>query len=404
MRRVVVIGGGASGLMAALTAAEDSHNAVTLLERQSRVGRKLLSTGNGRCNLSNLHTAPSRYHGGTDGFVNGVLSQFGVEDTLAWFGKHGLVTAAEADGKIYPYSNMANSVVDVLRFGLNAGHVALVAGAAVEALERRRDDFLVRTAEQDFEADAVILACGGAAGSKLGGVMDGYRLLQSLGHHRTALYPSLVQIRTEPVYPRALKGVKAQAYLVVKRGGEILAHNQGEILFTEYGVSGPAVFEISRCVSVSGGHLLLQLDFWHAASQDEILAYLCAQRMRRGTLESGQLLTGVVNNRLGQMICKAAGFTAQKAATLTDSDLQKIAWQCQHFSLPILGVCGFDSAQVTAGGIQTGEFDPDTLESRLIPGLYACGEVLDIDGDCGGFNLQWAWSSGRVAGLLKGAV
>jgi predicted Rossmann fold flavoprotein len=402
MKQVVVIGGGASGLMAALTAAEDPNNAVTLLERQGRVGRKLLSTGNGRCNLSNLHAAPERYHGGADTFVAAVLSQFDVQETLGWFQNRGLITVAEADGKIYPYSNMANSVVDVLRFALEARDVHLVAGSAVEQITPHGDRFVIQAADQSFEADAVILACGGTSGSKLGGVMDGYRLGQTLGHHRTALYPSLVQLRTDPTYPRSLKGVKAQAYLSVEQQGEQLAENQGEVLFTEYGVSGPAIFEISRYVSLASGQVLtLQLDFWHAATLSEIVNFLKKQRESRAALESGQLLTGVVNNRLGQMICKAAGFTSRKIGELSDRDLRKIATQCKYFTLPILGVCGFDSAQVTAGGLRTDEFDPHTLESRLVPKLYACGEVLDVDGDCGGFNLQWAWSSGHLAGLLR---
>jgi predicted Rossmann fold flavoprotein len=404
MREIVVVGGGASGLIAAITAAENPENHVTLLERQSRVGRKLLSTGNGRCNLTNLNAAPECYHGAEQAFVASVLSRFSVADTLGWFRAHGLVTVSEPDGRVYPYSNMANSVVDILRFGADASGVTLAAGAAVEQVHTKGHCFTIQTADRSYAADALIVACGGAAGSKLGGVMDGYQLLKSLGHHRTALFPSLVQVKTDPTYPRSLKGVKAQARLSVRSERELLAENTGEILFTEYGVSGPAVFEISRVVSTTGDSLHLVLDFWPDASDETIMTYLRAQRSILGEKPCGSLLCGVVNGRLGQMICKAAGFTSQSAHTLSDDDLRRIARRCKQFELPITGVCGFDSAQVTAGGMRTDEFDSQTMGSRLVSGLYACGEVLDVDGDCGGFNLQWAWSSGHLAGLLKGGT
>lgn len=230
--------------------------------------------------------------------------------------------------------------------------------------------------------------------------MDGYRLAKMLGHHRTVLYPSLVQLRTDPTYPRALKGVKAECGIAILRGGERVAENRGEVLFTEYGVSGPAIFDISRTVSTGGEGLVCALDFFPDWETREVLDWLRLRRETMGAHEASTLLVGSCHTRLGQMLCKAAGFTSQRAADLTDRDLERIARQTKRFALPITGTCGFDQAQVTAGGLRTEEFDPETLESRVVPGLYACGEVLDVDGDCGGFNLQWAWSSGHLAGLL----
>ena len=209
-----------------------------------------------------------------------------------------------------------------------------------------------------------------------------------------------MQLKTDPTYPRALKGVKAEARVRILQGREVLAENRGEILFTEYGVSGPAIFEISRAAAVGGEGLLVELDFLPDWTAEATASWLQQRRDSAGSREAGSLLAGTLHSRLGQMVCKAAGFTAQSADTLNDADLQKIARQLRRFTLPILGVCGFDQAQVTAGGLRTDEFDPQTMESRLVPGFYACGEVLDIDGDCGGYNLQWAWSSGHLAGLL----
>ncbi len=395
---VCVIGGGAAGMLAALTAAENGHH-VLLLERQSRVGRKLLATGNGRCNLSNYHVSPAHYHGGA-GFCDFALSQFDVGKTLQYFASLGLLTVSEASGRIYPMSNMAGSVLDVLRYALERPEIDLQTGQTVTAVRKMPEGFSVKTETDTFSARRLILAAGGAAGSKVGGGMDGYRLAKSLGHHRTALYPSLVQLKTDPTYPRALKGVKVQCGISICRGSQVLARNSGEVLFTEYGVSGPAIFDLSRSVSAGGSDLTCLLNFFPDWEEAEVLHWLCQRQAAMAAHEASTLLTGSCHTRLGQMICKSAGFTNQRAAGLTRDDLRRIARQATHFALPITGTCGFDQAQVTAGGLDTSEFDPRTLQSRLVPGLYACGELLDIDGDCGGYNLQWAWSSGRLAGKL----
>lgn len=395
---VCVIGGGAAGMLAALTAAENGHR-VLLLERQSRVGRKLLATGNGRCNLSNYHVSPAHYHGGA-GFCDFALSQFDVGETLQYFASLGLLTVSEASGRIYPMSNMAGSVLDVLRYALERPEIDLQTGQTVTAVRKMPEGFSAKTETDTFSARCLILAAGGAAGSKVGGGMDGYRLAKSLGHHRTALYPSLVQLKTDPTYPRALKGVKAQCGISICRGSQVLARNSGEVLFTEYGVSGPAIFDLSRSVSAGGSDLTCLLNFFPDWEEAEVLHWLSQRQTAMAAHEASTLLTGSCHTRLGQMICKSAGFTNQRAAGLTRDDLRRIARQATHFALPITGTCGFDQAQVTAGGLDTSEFDPRTLQSRLVPGLYACGELLDIDGDCGGYNLQWAWSSGRLAGKL----
>ena len=399
MTDVIVIGGGASGMIAALTVAENGRS-VVLLERQSRVGRKLLATGNGRCNLTNYHVSPDHYHGEDSGFCAHALRTFDVGATLQYFASLGLLTVSEDSGRVYPMSNMAGSVLDVLRYGLERPGIQICTGQAVTAIKHAAESFTVRTETEVFAARKVILAAGGAAGSKVGGVMDGYRLAKMLGHHRTVLYPSLVQLRTDPTYPRALKGIKAECGIAILRGGERVAENRGEVLFTEYGVSGPAIFDISRTVSTGGEGLVCALDFFPDWETREVLDWLRLRREAMGAHEASTLLVGSCHTRLGQMLCKAAGFTSQRAADLTDSDLERIARQVKRFALPITGTCGFDQAQVTAGGLRTGEFDPRTMESRLVPGFYACGEVLDIDGDCGGFNLQWAWASGRLAGRL----
>ncbi len=399
--KVLIIGGGASGMMAALTAAEDPRNTVTLLERQSRVGRKLLATGNGRCNLSNLHASEAHYHGNDPTFVRRALEYFNVEDTLAFFRSLGLLTVAEDSGKIYPFSDQANSVVDVLRFALEQRGVDVRCGCEVLSIGKKARGYTIKTAEESFYCDKLILACGGAAGSKLGGTDWGYKLLGSLGHSVTRLRPSLVQIKTDVTLTKGLKGVRADAGITLKRDGQTVATNAGEVQFTDFGISGPATFELSRVVT--GGEQVLLLDLlrpWEEAAVLDMVRQKCAAFP---ALAGEELLTGILHNRLGKIVLKASGVEiAEKLEAYQEKDLQKIVHTIKYFPMTVTGVMGLELAQVTAGGVPTSEFRPDTLESRLNPGLYATGEVLDIDGDCGGYNLQWAWSSGRLAGKLGG--
>ena len=402
MTDVIIIGGGASGMMAALTAAENGRS-VLLLERQSRVGRKLLATGNGRCNLTNHHAAPDRYHGEDGGFCAHALRAFDVGSTLQYFASLGLLTVSEDSGRVYPMSNMAGSVLDVLRYALERPGIQVRTGQVVTAVKPAAEGFAVKTETDAFAARRVILAAGGGAGSKVGGVMDGYRLAKALGHHRTALYPSLVQLKTDPTYPRALKGIKAECGITVRRGSDVVAENRGEVLFTEYGVSGPAIFEISRYAI--GEDVTLSLDLWPEQSEADTAAWLRRRQalaLRNREFTCGQAFTGALHSRLSQMAAKYAGLSPSlPLADAPEEALAALARICKHFELPVTGTCGFDQAQVTAGGLRTDEFDPHTLQSRLVPGLYACGEVLDVDGDCGGYNLQWAWSSGHLAGQLR---
>lgn len=396
--KVLIIGGGASGMMAALTAAEDSSNQVTLLERQSRVGRKLLATGNGRCNLSNVHAGPGHYHGAAPSFADRALAFFPVDDTLAFFRSLGLWTVTEPSGKIYPFSDQANSVVDVLRFALEQRGVDVRCGCEVTGVSKKARGYNVRTAEQTFFCDRLILACGGMAGGKLGGTDWGYRLLGSMGHTVTPLQPSLVQMKTDTTLTRSLKGVRADAGITLKQEGRTVAVNQGEIQFTDFGVSGPAIFELSRQVDRQS---LLLLDLLRPWEETFIQAALEERCVQFPDLPSEELLTGMLHNRLGKVVLKASGIQLPEALGQLDRDtLHRIAHTAKYFPLTVTGVMSMDQAQVTAGGILTSEFRSDTLESRLCPGLFATGEVLDIDGDCGGYNLQWAWSSGRLAGKL----
>ena len=400
MREVLIIGGGASGLAAAIRAAENGENHVTLLERRNRVGHKLLATGNGRCNLSNSGVSVRHYHGEDPDFAAPVLSRYPPGRVLEFFGALGLRTAEEYGGRVYPMSGHAGSVLDVLRLALEKPNVRLETGAAVTAVRREGGGFRALWEGGSARGDALIVACGGCAGSRLGGVTDGYRLLGALGHGCTPLAPALTALRTAPEYPRALKGIRADARLTLLRGEDVLGRERDDVLFTDTGLSGTAVFALSRLVSGRAPATAAALDFFPDTPLAALRADLARRRAQWPQLPANRLLTGTVHSRLGLMLCKYAGTGAAEAQSLPDAALDALARAMKDFRLPVTGAAGFETAQVTAGGMRTAEFDAKSLQSRRVPGLYACGEVLDIDGDCGGYNLHWAWASGLTAGEL----
>lgn len=398
---VGIIGAGASGMTAALAAAENPNASVILMERQSRVGRKLQATGNGRCNLSNIYAKDRGYNGQRPEFVLPAICNFDPDMTLAWFQALGLYTVIEPSGKVYPYSDQANSVVDILRLNLNKPNITLKLGFEAIKIQKTDSGFLVTSPEESIACDRLIVACGGLAGSKLGGSMSGYKLLNKLGHKTTKLRPSLVQIKTDWAGITALKGVRANCHVQILKDGKLFRESIGELQLTEQGISGPVVFEISRDVCWGGGEWTAQLDFLPDRSGEELLQEL--NKRRQTDLPMEELLTGILHNRLGRVLTKTAGVQGKKLAKeLSDREAEDVCNGVKSLQITLTEPLGMDSAQVTAGGVLTEQFDENTMESRLVPGLYACGEVLDIDGDCGGFNLQWAWSSGRCAGLHAG--
>lgn len=399
--KVGIIGGGASGMAAALAAAENPNAQIILMERQARVGRKLQATGNGRCNLTNLHAAKGGYHGENAAFSDYAIDCFGPDRTLEWFHSLGLFTVAEESGRVYPYSDQANSVVDVLRFALEQPNITVKLGFEVEKVKKTASGFRVEGKDGVLECDRLIIACGGLAGTKLGGTVSGYKLLRSLGHKCTKLRPTLVQLKSNWNGMAGLKGVRANCHAAIFHNGELHNESTGELQFTEYGLSGPVIFEISRDACQGGGEWLCRLDFLPGIGEDTIKEELL--RRRETNLPASELLTGILHNRLGRVLTQVAGISGNRMiAEVSDYDLGQLAKLVKEFAVSLTEPMGMDAAQVTAGGILTKEFDKKTMESRIVPGLYACGEVLDIDGDCGGYNLQWAWSSGRLAGLHAG--
>lgn len=389
---IAIIGGGASGLMAAITA-KSSDNRVIIYEREKRVGKKLLATGNGRCNLTNTGADIYNYHGKNPEFVKGAVKRFWVRETLNFFSSIGVLWKEEQEGKVYPYSDTASSVLDVLRRKAETVGVETVCEYDVKEIRKTKKGFLIVPYKgESAVCDKLIIAAGGKASPNLGSNGSGYELLKSMGHKITKLSPSLVQMKTETEVVKKLKGIKINAKLTVGEN-----ENTGEILFTDYGLSGPPVFSLSsRMEDVAEA----VLDIMPEYSFDEVYSVLCERCAYLYDVPLEEYFTGMLNKRVGQALLKSVGVMplSRLSSTLSEKELKKIACAIKQWKFKIEGTMSWNNAQVTRGGAVTAEFNEVTMESKLVKNMYACGEVLDIDGDCGGYNLQWAWSSGYLAG------
>lgn len=403
MKQIVIVGGGASGLAAAIIAAREAPRArVIVLERMDRVGKKLLATGNGRCNLTNTEAGPAHYYSVGRRAPQEVLEGMTPDGVLRFFASLGLLCREEEEeGRVYPYCRQAGMVLDVLLAELARLGVELRCGSAVTDIRREKRGLAVKTASgETLSAASVILTCGGCAAPKLGSDGSGYALASALGHSCTPLHPALTAFRCQMSGMAGLKGIRAQAGLTLLAGERVLGRETGELQFTEYGLSGIPAMQLSgRLAKVKKGEACIAaVDLFPHWSQEALFRELKARRERQPTLET--LLLGTVHKRLAWTVMKNIGLPPLSTACvmLSVEQLRQLAETLKHWEFPIVGVQGWDNAQVTAGGVPLEEIVPDTMESRLMPGLYLAGELLDIHGDCGGFNLHWAWCSGIRAG------
>jgi predicted Rossmann fold flavoprotein len=402
-KKIIIVGGGAAGMIAAVSAGRLGAD-VTILEKNPRVGKKILATGNGRCNYTNINANVSCYNGNNPKFIYSVLSDFTIEKTISFFKKLGIEHKVEDLGKVFPMSDQASSILDVLLYELNNIGVNIICDANVKDILKSGNGFVIRVESgKEYAADKVILAPGGKAMPSSGSDGNGYELAKKLGHTITDIFPALVQIMLEGQYFKRIDGVKFVGTAEIIHKNKSIVKDRGDILFTNYGVSGPPVLQISR----KAGELLNQkkeayvkLDILDTMTVDEVRA-LMNKRFGNNPRKSVEFsLVGLINKRLIPVVLAEAGIEDIKrpVSCISGSEIESIARVLKDWRFKIRGTKSWTSAQVTAGGVVTDEIDPKTMESRLVKGLYFAGEILDIDGQCGGFNLQWAWSSGFVAG------
>ncbi len=390
---IAIIGGGASGLF--LATALKGEKDVALFERADRVGKKLSATGNGQGNITNLSAPQTAYFSAREKDAlraEEIVQSYPPQALIGFFEKLGVILSADERGRVYPASRQASALTDALRFAIAEKGVDTRLSAQITDIRKTREGFILTANGKEFFANKVVLCAGGKAAKNFGTDGTAYALAQSFGHTVTPLYPSLVQIKTDTRYTKTLKGIRvADGGLTASVNGRKVSIF-GDILFTDYGISGDAAFRISAFIAhlLPSNEVSLSIDFLPKYNETEIYKALCQKRTAFPALAESELLFGIVNNQIGRAVCKRAG-----------GDLKKIARLVKDFPLTACGSLGFDYAQVTKGGIPLAETD-NNLQSRLIDGLYFTGEILDIDGQCGGFNLQWAFSSAmRVAEALN---
>ena len=371
MKRFVVIGGGAAGLAAAVLLSQKGE--VTVLERGERVGRKLSASGNGQGNITNLHMGKEHYFSDDLEKVGRILQKYGAEETISFFERMGGIYLPDERGRVYPAGRQASALTDLLRTRLAREEVRVIYGAKVDKIDFS-GDFSVEWERGSLHADAVLLAAGGKAAPNYGTDGQSYALAEKFGHTVTPLKPVLVQIKCDPDAVRGLRGIRVDGNIRVLRGAKLIVERRGDILFTESGISGDASFFISSYAETGDA---LELDFLPAVSEERLLPVLGDGRIER--------LLCVVNNGL-----------ARALARMGEGNPQTLLRLIKHYPLTVTGTLGFAYAQATRGGIPLSETD-ENLMSLKRRGLFFAGEILNVDGECGGYNLQWAFASARAA-------
>lgn len=400
--RIAIIGGGAAGMMAAITATEN-HAKVTLFEKNDRVGKKILATGNGKCNLSNLDFSVAQYYCKAPAKLQKIFEKFSVQDTIQFFQEKGLMIR-DKNQYLYPYSEQASAVQDTLRKYLN--QVEVITDAEIVQIDHRNDKQNFEVKDQAgccYYYDKVILACGSPASLKKGEGMTGYKLAAQAGHQINKLMPGLVSLQSNDSFIKALAGVRSQAHISLWINSQKVAEEQGELQFTDYGISGIPVFQISRLVSEAihqdkNAKMRVNIDFFPEISNEAYQEFVKKRfnNLQEDNLE--QFLSGTVNKKINIVMMKQVDLKPNKL--VKEIGLKSILSLMQlykNFVINITGPNTLDKAQICAGGVDFAQVT-ESMESTIRSGLYFAGEIVDIDGKCGGYNLQWAWSSGYIAG------
>ncbi len=381
--KVAIVGGGASGLLCAIELLSGdnalSGNDVVVLERNDRVGKKLIATGNGQGNLTNVNHALDYYHG-DKGFVRAFFSVLKNSDLIKYLQKLGIYLEEGDDGKMYPTSFQANSVLDILRSYLEYKNCNVITNFYVEEIKNLEQKFVICSKTDKLFAQNVVCAFGGSAGKQYGTDGTSYKLLETYGHKCTELYPSLVQLKANLMDFKGLKGIKDRVKIKALSQGDILKEAEGDLLFTDYGISGSAVFNISGYLQ-GVKNPKVSIEFLPNLSKEALIDILY-EKQKLSHINREDLLLGLLNKQIGRIITK-------KCISIIE-----IATVVKDFRIEITGNLGFNYAQVTKGGIDTNAVNPFTMQSKLVKNLYLVGELLDVDGDCGGYNLTFAFLSG----------
>lgn len=398
---IIVIGGGASGILTAIIA-KDRGLDVAILEGTDRIGKKILTTGNGRCNITNSKISDENFHCSNNLFFKSTINKFSNKDTLDFFYSLGLPTIELEDGKIYPLSLQASSVVDTFRMALNEREIPLYTNSKVKTIKTNGNIFsLITNSNETFSCKQVVLSCGGSSSPNTGSDGSGMHLAKNLGHNIITPVPGLVQLKLNHNRLKALSGIKFNGNCTAYVNNKPITSRYGEILFTDYGISGPPILQISSVLSrhiYNKENVCIEVDFIPDTNKSDLKTFFenhWGMFNYRSVVDS---LTGILNKKLIPVILKEARIVDihKPCLDLTWEEKSSFLSLLKNWRFEVYDTNSFKNSQVTCGGVNTKNVDPDTLESKLVPNLYFTGEILDVDGMCGGFNLQWAWSSAYV--------
>lgn len=395
---LTVVGGGASGLAAACRAAlRYPKKKIVILEKADRVGKKILVSGNGRCNLSNTNASAARYHGeDSSALVNILFEKYDSRCVLDFFSSLGLMTRTDSEGRVYPLSNLAGSVLDVLRLELDRRGVEILTAANVERIKKTSSGFELCTAFDRFFSEKVVVSCGGFFDYACRGGMKNPAV--SLGLKTSPLSPALSPVRVDSPVIKSLKGVRAVAEVTLFDGEKKIRSERGEVQFTENALSGICVFNLSRYANHHSGceiSVALLPDY----SKKEIYFLLKSRVNLAKSACIPTIFTGMFHKNIALALLKSSGVSpSARAEDISDEELKHLSATLSDWRFKTTPKSDFKNAQVTAGGVLLSEIDPHTFSSKRFPGLFIIGEALDVDGDCGGYNLQFAFSSGLCAG------
>jgi len=398
---LIIVGGGASGIMAAIMA-KDLGIDVAILESNDRIGKKILTTGNGRCNITNKNINVLRYHSENKTFFNKVFENFTLKNTVEFFNSIGLYLVTLDSDKMYPMSLQASSVLDVFRFALEEREVPVYLNHKVKEINYKNKFIIDCVNEENFICNKLLLCTGGKSAPKTGSDGSGFTLAKKLGHNIINPIPALVQLKLNHNKLKALSGVKFDGNAHIYVNDKLRRSEFGEVLFTDYGISGPPILQLSRIASYNlskGKDISLKIDMMSNFSKDELKDFLENHFGTYSYRSVHDALIGIINKKIIPIILKEANIDNihKPCWSLEWEEKEMLLSLLKEWTFKVSGTNSFDNAQVTAGGVDTKEVDENTLQSKIVPNLYFAGEILDVDGDCGGFNLQWAWSSTSVA-------
>ncbi|WP_415406938.1 NAD(P)/FAD-dependent oxidoreductase [Sulfurovum sp. CS9] len=393
---MIIIGAGAAGLCAAIVSARVGKR-VVLLEQNNKIGKKILVSGNGKCNIDNKYINTNRFHSQDPDFIEEVLNGYDFEVVEKFFTSIGLELVEGKEGKMFPMSLQASSVVELLEYEAKRVGVQIICDCAVTSIDKSADTFTVETTQGTKTSTKLLLASGSPAAPQLGGSNSGYAFATKMGHTLIPRHPSLVQLCSEESWVKSASGVKVAGLAKLYANGEYITEKKGDLLFANYGISGLAILDLSREVSTrlaNFDYCELNLDLMPELSKEK-LTNLLLKRIKEGSEKPLNLwLQGVINKKLIAIIVEQSRCKAKTEKELNRKEINKIVHAIKNLKLSINDTKGFLGAEVATGGINTTEVNPQTMESKLVPNLFFAGEILDVDGDRGGFNFHFAWVTG----------